>query len=118
MAISEEAGLALLRLATDNPSATFRRSQEELLQRLFRSGVRVLLVGPAGWGKTLLALLATRLIRRAGGGPTLIVTPEVTNAHRDVALAKRLGLDISLWSSENDWHTVGASWRGGKLDVY
>ena len=48
MAISEEAGLALLRLATDNPSATFRRSQEELLQRLFRSGVRVLLVGPAG----------------------------------------------------------------------
>lgn len=117
MAISEEAGLALLRLATDNPSATFRRSQEELLQRLFRSGVRVLLVGPAGWGKTLLALLATRLIRRAGGGPTLIVTPEVTNAHRDVALAERLGLDISLWTSENDWHTVGASWRGGKLDV-
>ena len=41
----------------------------------------------------------------------------MTNAHRDVALAERLGLDISLWTSENDWHTVGASWRGGKLDV-
>ena len=47
----------------------------------------------------------------------LVVTPEVTNAHRDVAIAERLGLSISLWTSDDDWHTVGATWRAGELDV-
>lgn len=117
MAFSEETGRALLRLATDDPSATFRSGQEQALRQVLPDGARVLLVQPSGWGKTLIALLAAKLLRQEGGGPVLVVTPEVTNAHRDVAIAERLGLSISLWTSDDDWHTVGATWRAGELDV-
>lgn len=117
MAYSKEDGLTLLRLATDNPSASFLSGQEQGLRHIVQYGTRLLLVEPPGWGKTLTALLATKLLRQQGHGPALIVTPEVTHVHRDIALAERLNLQTAVWTSENDWHTVGAAWRTGQVDV-
>lgn len=117
MPYNEEAGRSLLRLAVQDPEATFRSGQEQALRRIVQQIGRLLLVQAPGWGKTLLALLATKMLRQFGLGPTLIVTPEVTHVNRDVATAERLGLRTAVWTSDSDWQTVGVAWRAGNLDV-
>ena len=65
----------LLREAVGDPSAEFRSGQWEAIDRLVNGRESLLVVERTGWGKSQVYFIATRLLRSAGHGPTLIVCP-------------------------------------------
>ena len=56
------------------PGAAFRDGQREAIEAVVR-GERSLVVQRTGWGKSLVYLLATRMLRDRGRGPTLVISP-------------------------------------------
>src|SRR5947207_251173 len=65
----------LLRLLTDSPVVDFRPGQWEAVERIAIHRGRLLVVERTGWGKSAVYFIATRLLRDAGGGPTLLISP-------------------------------------------
>jgi len=53
---------------------------------------RVLLVQRTGWGNSAVYFLATRLLRRRGLGPTLLISPLLALIRNRIEAASRLGL--------------------------
>ena len=52
----------------------------------------MLCVQRTGWGKSAVYFVATALLREAGAGPTLIVSPLLALMRNQLAAARRLGL--------------------------
>ena len=63
----------LRRLA--GPGAELREDQWTAIEALVTGRRRVLLVQRTGFGKSAVYFVATALLRRAGSGPTVIVSP-------------------------------------------
>src|SRR5438067_279519 len=57
------------------PAATFRDDQLEAIMELVLERRRELLVKRTGWGKSLVYFLATKLLREARAGITLVISP-------------------------------------------
>src|SRR5919112_408377 len=57
------------------PAAVPHPEQLAAIQAVVAEGRRVLVVQRTGWGKSAVYFLATRLLREAGAGPTLLVSP-------------------------------------------
>src|SRR3954468_15918941 len=72
-ALDDRAAELLRELA--GPEARFREHQLEAVRDLVADRARVLCVQRTGWGKSAVYFLATSLLREAGAGPTLIVSP-------------------------------------------
>ena len=53
----------------------FRPGQWEAIEAVAVKKQRALVVQRTGWGKSLVYFLATRLLRDAGAGPTLLISP-------------------------------------------
>ena len=70
----------------------FRDGQREAIEALATRRERVLLVQRTGWGKSAVYFLATRLLRDAGLGPTLLISPLLALMRNQLAAAGRLGL--------------------------
>ena len=66
--------LDYLRTALGDPNADFREGQRECIEAAVR-GERLLVVQRTGWGKSVVYFLATSLLRDAGAGPTLLISP-------------------------------------------
>ena len=66
--------LAILHQAL-GPSAQFRDGQLEAIKSLVQDRSRLLVVQRTGWGKSAVYFVATRLLRDAGAGTTIIVSP-------------------------------------------
>ncbi len=71
-AIAAEAQEALVAL-TGRPDAVFHPGQLEAISALVEHRQRALVVQRTGWGKSAVYFLATLLLRRRGGGPTVLV---------------------------------------------
>ncbi|MGH9274000.1 MAG: DEAD/DEAH box helicase, partial [Acidimicrobiales bacterium] len=69
------AALALLQQLTGDPAASFRAGQLEAITRLVDKHGRTLVVQRTGWGKSAVYFIATRLLRDAGAGPTVLISP-------------------------------------------
>jgi ATP-dependent DNA helicase RecQ len=82
---------ALERL-TGRSGASFRPGQREAIESLAIRRERVLLVQRTGWGKSAVYFLATRMLRDAGLGPTLLVSPLLALMRNQLDAASRLGL--------------------------
>ena len=69
---------------------------------------RVLCVQRTGWGKSAVYFVATALLREAGAGPTLIVSPLLALMRNQIAAAGRLGLRAHTVNSTNrdEWDAV------------
>lgn len=67
--------LTLLGDLTGRLDAGFRPGQLEAVRSLVEDRARTLVVQRTGWGKSAVYLIATRLLREAGAGPTVIVAP-------------------------------------------
>jgi ATP-dependent DNA helicase RecQ len=69
---------------------------------------RVLCVQRTGWGKSAVYFVATALLREAGAGPTLIVSPLLALMRNQIAAAERLGLRAHTVNSTNreEWDEV------------
>ncbi|MGH9135189.1 MAG: DEAD/DEAH box helicase, partial [Ilumatobacteraceae bacterium] len=84
--------LVALRQLTGRADAQFRPHQREAVQALVHDRARVLLVQRTGWGKSAVYFLATRLLRDAGLGPTLLISPLLALMRNQIDAATRLGL--------------------------
>jgi ATP-dependent DNA helicase RecQ len=79
----------------------------------------VLCVQRTGWGKSAVYFVATALLRRAGAGPTLIVSPLLALMRNQLDAARRLGLRAHTINSTNrdEWDDVAAQLAAGELDL-
>lgn len=101
------------------PGARLRDDQLTAVSALTAPGARVLVVQATGWGKSAVYWSATAIIRAAGGGPTLIVSPLLSLMRDQVAAAHRGGLSAATLNSSNigEWSAIEERLRGGDLDV-
>jgi ATP-dependent DNA helicase RecQ len=108
-----------LRALTGDPAAEFRHDQLEAIRDVVADRARVLCVQRTGWGKSAVYFVATALLREAGAGPTLIVSPLLALMRNQIAAAERLGLRAHTVNSTNrdDWDSVRDQLAGGAIDL-
>ncbi|GAC1638243.1 MAG: hypothetical protein NVS4B2_27280 [Chloroflexota bacterium] len=109
----------LLRRALDDPSARFRDGQWEAIARLTHHRARLLVVQRTGWGKSLVYFLTTRLLRDAGAGPALLISPLLALMRNQVEAATRLGIRAATLNSSNraEWDHVAERLRHDDVDI-
>src|SRR5687768_7328320 len=105
--------LALLRLGSGNPTATFREGQEDAIRHIVEGRGRLLVVQKTGWGKSFVYFIATKLLRERGAGPALLVSPLLALMRNQMAAAERMGVRARTINSDNveDWADVEAAVR-------
>ena len=86
------AALERLRTLTADDRSRFRPGQLEAIGDVVADRARVLCVQRTGWGKSAVYFVATALLREAGAGPTLIISPLLALMRNQIAAAQRLGL--------------------------
>jgi ATP-dependent DNA helicase RecQ len=113
------AALERLRILTDDPDAGFRPGQLEAISDVVVDRARVLCVQRTGWGKSAVYFVATALLREAGAGPTLIVSPLLALMRNQIAAAERLGLRAHTINSTNraEWDDVRDRLAAGTIDL-
>lgn len=111
--------LALLRQGTANPGAHFREGQLQAIQAVCRSNSRVLVVQKTGWGKSFVYFIACRLLRDAGRGPALLISPLLALMRNQIAAAERMGLTACTVNSTNldQWPVVEQQVNRGDVDI-
>ena len=79
----------------------------------------MLCVQRTGWGKSAVYFVATALLREAGAGPTLIVSPLLALMRNQIAAAERLGLRAHTINSTNreEWDDVRELLADGTVDL-
>jgi ATP-dependent DNA helicase RecQ len=113
------AALERLRTLTADSQAAFRPDQLEAIHDVVADRARVLCVQRTGWGKSAVYFVATALLREAGAGPTLIVSPLLALMRNQIAAAQRLGLRAYTINSTNreQWEDVRAQLAAGSIDL-
>ncbi len=111
--------LAVLRQLVGRADVDFREGQREALDALVRRRERALVVQRTGWGKSAVYFVATRLLRDAGSGPTVIISPLLALMRDQLAAADRAGVRAVTMNSANmqDWDEVGAQLTADEVDL-
>lgn len=99
--------------------AKFRDGQWEAVDRVANQRRRALVVQRTGWGKSVVYFLATKILRDAGAGPTLLISPLLSLMRNQIAMAERLGIRALTIHSQNleDWPAAEAALRENRCDV-
>ena len=115
----EQTARERLRSLTGDQGADFRDGQLEAVRDLVVDRARVLCVQRTGWGKSAVYFVATALLREAGAGPTLIVSPLLALMRNQIAAAQRLGLRAHTVNSTNreEWEAVRAELEADTIDL-
>lgn len=108
-----------LRIALDNPQATFRPSQYEAIEQLVADRKRVLVVQRTGWGKSLVYFIATRILRDQGAGPALLISPLIALMRNQMQMAENIGLRAETINSTNTdrWGEIETALENDKVDL-
>jgi ATP-dependent DNA helicase RecQ len=111
--------LERLRTLTGDDRSQFRPGQLEAIRDVVADRARVLCVQRTGWGKSAVYFVATALLRAAGAGPTLIISPLLALMRNQVAAAQRLGLRAHVINSTNreEWDDVRDRLATGTVDL-
>ncbi|RKY17565.1 MAG: ATP-dependent DNA helicase RecG [Planctomycetota bacterium] len=111
--------LELLRIGSGIPGAEFRDGQEEAIRRVVEGRGRLLVVQKTGWGKSFVYFIATRLLREAGLGPALLISPLLSLMRNQIDAAERMGVRAVTINSDNrdDWEAVERLTRQDKVDI-
>jgi ATP-dependent DNA helicase RecQ len=114
-----EGARARLRVLTDDERSEFRPGQLEAISDVVEDRARVLCVQRTGWGKSAVYFVATALLREAGAGPTLIVSPLLALMRNQIAAAERLGLRAHTINSTNheEWDEVRSRLAADTIDL-
>lgn len=91
MIYDSQRALGLLRLGTGIPDATFRPGQEEAIRHVVEGRGRLAVIQRTGWGKSFVYFIANRLLREAGAGPGLLVSPLLSLMRNQIEAATRMG---------------------------
>ncbi|HWI72789.1 MAG TPA: RecQ family ATP-dependent DNA helicase [Baekduia sp.] len=105
--------------ALAGPGAEFREHQLDAIADLVEDRARVLCVQRTGWGKSAVYFVATALLREAGAGPTLIVSPLLALMRNQIDAARKLGLRAHTVNSTNRdaWSEVTALLEADAVDL-
>ena len=109
---------SLLRHALDNPNADFRDGQWECIEPLLHRR-RMLVVQRTGWGKSMVYFLATRMLRDAGSGVTLLISPLLALMRDQIRAAERIAIRAETINSTNpeEWEEVQQRLLNGEMDI-
>jgi ATP-dependent DNA helicase RecQ len=115
--LRERAEAVLSTLA--GPGARLRDDQWTAIHALVEQRRRALVVQRTGWGKSAVYFVATALLRAAGAGPTVIVSPLLALMRNQIDAAERAGIRAVTVNSANtaDWERTYAAVDGGEVDV-
>ena len=111
--------LELLRIGAGRADAEFRDGQEDAIRHVVEGRGRLLVVQKTGWGKSFVYFIATKLLREAGGGPALLVSPLLSLMRNQIAAAERMGVRAATINSTNpnDWRSVARQVVDGSVDI-
>ncbi|MEV8526472.1 RecQ family ATP-dependent DNA helicase [Streptomyces sp. NPDC052000] len=115
-----EADTVLARLVGDpTGTARLREDQWRAIEALVADKRRALVVQRTGWGKSAVYFVATALLRAAGAGPTVIVSPLLALMRNQVEAAARAGISARTINSANpeEWDTIQTEVAAGAVDV-
>lgn len=101
------------------PAARLRDDQWTAIEALVVHRKRALVVQRTGWGKSAVYFIAAKLLRAAGRGPTVIVSPLLALMRNQVQAADRAGVHAATINSSNvtEWDSVQQRINAGELDV-
>ena len=110
---------AHLRALVGRDDAVLREDQWSAIAALAVDKRRALVVQRTGWGKSAVYFVATLLLREAGAGPTVIVSPLLALMRNQIAAAERAGIRAATINSTNidEWSAVEQQIHAGEIDV-
>lgn len=116
---SAERALELLRLGSGQVHASFRDGQEEAIQQITDGDHRLLVVQKTGWGKSFVYFISTKILREAGCGPALLVSPLLALMRNQIVAAERMGVRAATINSDNiaKWTEVEAKIKQNEIDI-
>lgn len=119
MQYSSKRALELLRIGAGLVDATFRDGQEDAIRHIVAGKKRLLVVQKTGWGKSFVYFIATRLLREAGFGPVLLISPLLALMRNQIAAAERMGVYAATINSDNkdDWTAVEDKLANREIDI-
>lgn len=119
MAYDQKRALELLRIGSGRADATFRDGQEDAIRHIVEGKGRLLVVQKTGWGKSFVYFIATKLLREAGAGPALLISPLLALMRNQIAAAERMGVRAATINSDNqeEWKSVEAKLRRNEVDI-
>jgi ATP-dependent DNA helicase RecQ len=99
--------------------AVLREDQWAAIEALAVDRRRALVVQRTGWGKSAVYFVATKLLREAGAGPTVIVSPLLALMRNQIAAAERAGIRAVTINSTNidQWQPIHDQIHAGEVDV-
>ncbi len=116
-ALREKAEASLRALAGEK--ARLRDDQWTAIEALVADKRRALVVQRTGWGKSAVYFVSTALLREAGAGPTVIVSPLLALMRNQIASAEKAGIRAVTVNSTNieEWTQTYAQINRGEIDV-
>jgi ATP-dependent DNA helicase RecQ len=101
------------------PGARLREDQWTAVHALVAERRRALVVQRTGWGKSAVYFVATALLREAGAGATVIVSPLLALMRNQIDAAARAGIRAATVNSANtaDWERTYDAVEAGEVDV-
>ncbi|MRG59378.1 DEAD/DEAH box helicase [Agromyces sp. CFH 90414] len=117
--MTRAAALQALRDLVGRDDAEFHDGQYEAIEALVEGRRRALVVQRTGWGKSAVYFVATLLLRKAGAGPTVLVSPLLALMRDQVAAAERAGVRAVSINSTNahEWGEVLQRLDADEVDV-
>ncbi len=108
-----------LRALVGREEAALREDQWAAIEALAVDRRRALVVQRTGWGKSAVYFVATKLLREAGAGPTVIVSPLLALMRNQIAAAERAGIRAVTINSTNidQWQPIHDQIHAGEVDV-
>src|SRR3989440_3752227 len=99
--------------------AQLREDQWRAIRALVVQRRRALVVQRTGWGKSAVYFVSTALLRAAGAGPTVIISPLLALMRNQIAAAERAGIHAATINSTNveEWANTYARVHRGEIDV-
>lgn len=106
-------------MGSGRTDAIFRDGQEDAIRHMVEGKGRLLVVQKTGWGKSFVYFIATKLLREAGAGPALLISPLLALMRNQIAAAERMGVRAATINSDNkdDWAAVEDKLSKGEIDI-
>jgi ATP-dependent DNA helicase RecQ len=119
MIYSPSRALKLLRIGSGLDNVNFRDGQEDAICHIVEGRGRLLVVQKTGWGKSFVYFIATKLLRDAGQGPALLISPLLALMRNQVAAAERMGVRAATINSDNqdEWTNIEARLSRNEIDI-
>jgi ATP-dependent DNA helicase RecQ len=119
MRFNRNRAIELLKLGSGLPNANFREGQEEAIRNVVEGRGRLLVVQKTGWGKSFVYFIAIKLLREAGMGPALLISPLLALMRNQIEAAERMGVRAATINSDNqsEWINVERVIERNEVDI-